>query len=414
MSKETRQEHTPNEMAGIIKDVIQANEVIMKQGNKPIALSVVGPHGIGKTTVIREVVNELGKDLYKLNFAQLTEPAELIGHFSKEYQIKKGDDVLWITENMIPEYYKLGYARTGVTKSVPCPPEYIVNLKQDGVLLVDDFSRGNSLLMQAMMELVEEGSMIGWNLRDKNISVILSENPEDGEYNVQSVDAAHTSRMAKYHMRWEAKDWAERAEKIGLDERLINFVLWKPELLEKKKVDGISASGNVSPREMDKFFALVGTLDDFEKQKDKVVLFGDGTVGKDITADLLNFVSKKLDKLPSIEKLIREKKSKTDENHWDLSTAKAALTECCGDAIKDSNNWRAATSAILSMRIANYCIHYHRDLSKDEIKRVGELAGHTSFGVDQRYMIVKKLVGLGNTFAMVLAGNPDFIAAMKQ
>ena len=60
-------------------------------------------------------------------------------------------------------------------------------------------------------------------------------------------------------------NWAERAEIVGVDNRLINFVLWMPELFENKKKDGISASGNVSPRMMDKFFSLVSTINDFER-----------------------------------------------------------------------------------------------------------------------------------------------------
>ena len=35
------------------------------------------------------------------------------------------------------------------------------------------------------------------------------------------MDIPQTDRMMKIHMVWDAQDWAERAEKIGLDERLL-------------------------------------------------------------------------------------------------------------------------------------------------------------------------------------------------
>ena len=206
-------------------------------------------------------------------------------------------------------------------------------------------------------------------------------------------------------MVWDAKDWSERAEKIGLDERLINFVLWAPELLENKKSEGISASNNVSPRMMDKFFGLVSTIDDFDKHLDKISLFGDISVGKDVTSQLINFVNKKLDKLPSIEKLIKE---------YDIATAKSQLTACCGDSEKDSVNWKSATAAILTTRMYNYMRFNQKDIKKDEIKQYLELILHPSFSVDQKYLMVKQTVGLSNTFATTLAGDARFIKWMTK
>lgn len=401
MSKITQ--YKPGETYKVLKDLIEANDEIMKGGNNPVSVSVIGVHGIGKTTVVRELAQDLNRDFFKLNLAQITEPSELIGFYSKQYEINKNKETLWVTEGMIPEYYKEGYKPTGSIKTTPCPPDWVVNLKENGILFLDDFSRGNSLLMQSVMEICNEGTMIGWDLGAKKIQVILSENPDDGEYNVQSVDAAHGSRMSKIHMIWDAKDWAERAEKIKLDERLINFVLYMPELLENKKSEGISASNNVSPRMMDKFFSLVSTIPDFEKNLDKISLFGDITVGKDITSNLINFVNKKLDKLPSIEKLIME---------YDLPTAKSQLTGCCGDSEKDSQNWKSATAAILTTRMYNYVRFNQKNMNKANINQFLELILHSSFGVDQKYLMVKQTVGCGNQFAMILAGDSRFIKYM--
>lgn len=398
MSKTTN--YKPSEVYNLLKNIIESNDKIMASGGKPVSISLVGPHGIGKTTVIRELAEDMNRDYFKLNLSQITEPAELIGFYSKQYELEKDKDKIWCTEAMIPEYYKDGYKSTGNTKTSPCPPDWVVNLKDNGILILDDVTRGNQLLMQSMMEIVNEGTMIGWDLGSKNIQVILSENPDDGEYNVQSVDAAHGSRMIKVNMVWDAQDWAARAEKIKLDPRLINFVLWAPELLEKKKVDGISASGNVCPRMMDKFFSLVSTIDDFEKHLDMITLYGDISVGKDITSQLINFINKRLDKLPNVDDLIKK---------YDVPTAKKALTECCGDSEKDGNNWKNATAAILTTRMYNYMRYNQKDITKDNIKQYLELLLHPSFSVDQKYLMCKQVVGLGNQFATVIAGDPRFI-----
>ena len=245
--------------------------------------------------------------------------------------------------------------------------------------------------------------MIGWDLKSKKIQIILNENPDNGEYNTSSLDAAQTDRMLKINMIWDANDWAERAEKIGLDERLINFTLWGREFFEHKKKEGISSSGNVSPRMLDKFYSLINTIDDFEKNLDKISLFGDISVGNQITSQLVNFINKKLDKLPSVDKLIKE---------YDVPTAKAQLTGCCGDSEADSSNWKGATAAILTTRMYNYMRYNQKDLTKANIQQYLELLLHPSFSVDQKFLMVKQTISCGNQFAQILAGDPRFLKYM--
>lgn len=403
MSKITQ--YKPSEVYKTLKETIEANDIIIAKGGVPVSISVIGERGIGKTSVIRELTHDLGRGLYKLNLAQMTEPSELIGYYRPEFLVTKGDQQDWIIESLVLKYKEEGYHYTGKMRTSPCPPGWVVNFKEGDILLLDDYSRGNGLFSQAIMELVNEQTMIGWDLKDKKIQILLSENPDNGEYNVSSNDNAQTDRMLKIHMIWDPQSWASRAEKIGLDERLINFILWKPEVLENKKQDGISASGNVSPRMMDKFLSLVSTIKDWDKHLDKISMFGDISVGKEITSDLINFINKRLDKLPSVEKLIKE---------YELPVAKAQLTDCCGDSEKDSTNWKAATAAILTTRLYNYMRFNHTNVSKPNIKQYLELLLHTSFSVDQQYLLVKQTVGINNTFASTLAGDSRFISRMTK
>ena len=407
MSKQSQ--YKPSEVYNILRDLIEANDKLMDNSQLPVSVSIIGTHGIGKSTICKEIAMDMDRHFFKLNLAQLTEPSELQGFYLKEFyltrQIADVTEEIWVTENLIPKFVEEGFKYTTVVRTVSCPPDWVVNLKEGSILCLDDFSRGNSLFSQAVMELVNTNEMIGWDLKDKKVQIILNENPDNGEYNVSSSDAAQGDRMAKINMVWDAQDWASRAEKIGLDERLINFVLWAPELLEAKKSEGISASNNVSPRMMDKFFGLVSTIDDFDKHLDKISTFGDMTVGKDVTSQLINFINKRLDKLPSIDKLIKE---------YDLPTAKSQLTACCGDSEKDSANWKSATSAILTTRMYNYMRYNHSDIKKDNIKQYLELILHGSFSVDQKYLMVKQTVSISNQFSMILAGDPRFLNFMTR
>lgn len=396
--------HKPSEVYNSLKKVILSNDILIERGEIPISVSVIGERGIGKTTLCRELAQDLERDLYKLNLSQLTEPSELIGFYAKEFKLTKDKEVQWVTENLIPEYVHNKYNYSGETRTVPCPPSWVIGLKEKSILLLDDYSRSNSLFSQAIMELVNEGTMIGWNLRDKKVQVLLSENPDNGEYNVASQDGAQTDRMMRIHMKWDATNWAERAEKIKLNEKLINFVLWKPELLEQKKSEGISDSGNISPRMMDKFFSLVSTIEDFEKNLDEIVTFGEMSVGKYITSELVSFINKRLDKLPSVKKLLQE---------LTLDRAKAELTMACGDYEKDPTNWKAASAAILSVRMYNYMKFNQKEIKKDDIKQYLELILHPSFSIDQKFIMVKQVVSCSNTFSTVLCGDPRMAEYLK-
>jgi len=93
MTKETT--YKPNETYNILKSLVEANDAIMKAGGVPVSVSLVGTPGLGKTTICRELARDLNRDFFKLNLAQLTEPSELIGYYSKEYGVKKGEDIKW-------------------------------------------------------------------------------------------------------------------------------------------------------------------------------------------------------------------------------------------------------------------------------------------------------------------------------
>lgn len=50
----------------------------------------------------------------------------------------------------------------------------------------------NSLFMQATMQLIQDGKFISWKLPE-NTNIVLSSNPDDGTYQVSSLDPAQRS-----------------------------------------------------------------------------------------------------------------------------------------------------------------------------------------------------------------------------
>ena len=92
------------------------------------------------------------------------------------------------------------------------------------ILLLDDYTRANQLFMQATMELINECKYISWSL-PKNTSIILTSNPDNGEFQVSSLDSAQKTRFINFNVKLNIEDWATWAEFNQIDGRCINFCL---------------------------------------------------------------------------------------------------------------------------------------------------------------------------------------------
>lgn len=62
-----------NEIKDLVKYIIENNKNLKKQGKKTTAIEIIGESGIGKTSGIIQVANELEMDCVKLNMAQMEE-----------------------------------------------------------------------------------------------------------------------------------------------------------------------------------------------------------------------------------------------------------------------------------------------------------------------------------------------------
>ena len=75
------------------------------------------------------------------------------------------------------------------------------------------------------MELISTGKYVSWNL-PKYTTIACTSNPDDGSYNVSSLDAAQKSRMINFKVKFDLNGWGRWAENYNLDSRAINFGLY--------------------------------------------------------------------------------------------------------------------------------------------------------------------------------------------
>lgn len=380
----------PNQVKTFLLNCLKSNEQLINNNKVPIAVNIEGVHGIGKTQVVTELAKETGYLVKKLNLAQFELVGDLIGYSVKEFEICKEEKCLWITENQIPHYISLGWTFTNNNLTKQCPPEWIVDLPEKTILFLDDASRANSLIIQAVMELLDKREFIGWNL-PKYCQIILSTNPDTGEYNVTSLDGAQSTRSLNIKMEWDVDSWAEWSEKNKRDDRCINFVLLFPELFVAHKDGNLTAVNNICPRQMDKFFDMVETIDEFFPNIEYISQLAIASVGETFLKLFIKFINEKLDRLPSIPKIVHE---------YDLPTAKTELTKVCGNYMANPHEFKQPTAATLSQRLSNYVIH--NSIKKEEAAKVSELICHTAFTEDMKYTILNRISGKSNMFTEMM------------
>ncbi|WP_353086646.1 hypothetical protein, partial [Flavobacterium sp.] len=72
--------------------------------------------------------------------------------------------------------------------------------------------------IQAVMELIDRGEYVSWKM-PQNWTIVLTSNPDNGDYSVNTVDPAQRTRYLTVEMSFNHKEWATWAEFNNIDSR---------------------------------------------------------------------------------------------------------------------------------------------------------------------------------------------------
>ncbi len=98
-----------DELKGFVNHIVNNNRYLQENGKIPVAIAVEGEAGIGKTSTILEIGQDLGLNVVKINLSQIEEIGDLTGFPVKEFEVVKtaedGAKVSkWVPENVMPMY----------------------------------------------------------------------------------------------------------------------------------------------------------------------------------------------------------------------------------------------------------------------------------------------------------------------
>jgi hypothetical protein len=390
------------ELKGFVNHIITNNRYLQEAGKNSVSVEVVGESGIGKTSTIVELAQDNNLKFVKLNLAQIEELGDLVGFPVRQFQMykekqvptKKIDDIsytaaqraaasadlanlktttkkvgMWVDELAVQEYLKNGYKMTGKNRMSYCAPEWIADAKAGGILLLDDWNRADTRFIQAVMELIDRQSYISWTL-PKDWHIILTANPDNGDYMVNSVDSAQKTRYVTANLKFDVNVWAEWAEGAGIDTRCINFLLLHPELVTQE----------TNARSITTFFNAISSFDSFEDNLSMIQMIGEGSVGDAFASMFTTFINNKLDKLVTPKDLL---------THDNEAYILGELRSCIG---KD-DTYRADIASTLATRLGNFSVVHSKEntITQKLTDRLIALCTKDYFTNDLKYLIVRTI-----------------------
>jgi len=373
-----------SELKDFIKHMIDNNQKIQEQGKIPVAINIEGEAGLGKTSAIMQLGEELNMDVVKLNLSQLEELGDLVGFPVKEFKVQNPEGKsLWITEQEIEKANQKGYKIIDKRMS-HAAPEWIQGKKEGGVLILDDYTRADHRFMQATMEILDRQEYVSWSL-PKNWHVILTTNPDNGDYNVTTLDVAQKTRFISVNLKYDVDVWAKWAETTSIDGRCINFMLMHPELITQR----------VNPRSVTTFFNSITSVEKFEQSLPLIQMIGEGSVGNEFSSMFTMFINNKLDKIISPKDILEK-----DEDYVLSSIRKT---------VGKDDEYRADLASIITTRLINYSL-VHADknpVAQPMLDRLTKIiTDNELLTEDLNYVIIKELLNGNKTKFSKLMLNP--------
>ena len=359
-----------DELKTFMNHMVTNNQYIQAQGKVPVTVNISGDAGLGKTSAILQLGEELNLPVIKLNLSQLEELGDLIGFPVKEFKVKNAEGkTLWVTEQEIETASAKGYKVVDKRMS-HAAPEWIQGKGEGGILILDDFTRADHRFMQAVMEICDRQEYVSWKL-PKNWHVVLTTNPDNGDYNVTTLDVAQQTRFISLGLKYDVNVWARWAEKVQIDGRCINFMLMNPELVTQK----------VNPRSITTFFNSISSIEKFDEQLPLIQMIGEGSVGEEFSSMFSMFINNKLDKIISPQDILTK-----DEGY---------VLGVLNDMIGQDDDFRADISSVVATRVINYALNFasSHSIPQDMTDRIAKLTTDAKvFTDDLKYYIIKELL----------------------
>jgi extradiol dioxygenase family protein len=344
-----------NDIVRFLDHFIKVNRKTEANGNRKTPVCIWGSHGIGKTELVEDFAKSHGLQMAYVAPAQFEEMGDLLG-------------MPQIVEN----------------KTHFAPPEWVPNQNGPGILLIDDVNRADDRILRGIMQLLQNYELASWKL-PPDWHIILTANPDGGDYSVTPLDDAMLTRMRHITMEFDVKEWAKWAEKKGVDPRGIHFVLTQKKLF---------IGNRTTPRTLVHFFESIENIKNLKKNKKLVQLLADASLDRETVTAFLSFIDEISDELPSPDTILNT----PDFQNNIYTPLRLAVV---GDNIRND-----ILSAV-STRLLNHIEQSKATLSEDQLNNVGAFLKMDFFPADLRFSVAQDIASSTKDQLKNMLADPD-------
>lgn len=455
-----------DELKEFMTHIITNNRFLQANGKPAAAVEIVGESGIGKTSSVLQLANELDLNVVKLNLAQIEELGDLVGFPIRQFELCKQGTVATIDQaagqvQMVKKLVKKMVTQNKVVKKqvmvegklvmkeVTIPAQVEVEVEElveeiipavvaitpteTECLWVDEHAieeytkQGYSFTGKKRMSYCppewiadkEKGGMLildDWNRADIRFIQAVMELVDRQEYISWKMPADWhiilTANPENTDYLVNTIDNAQRTRfiSVNLKHDVEVWARWA----EKQGIDGRCINflllhpelitEKTNPRSITTFFNAISSLEDFSKSLSLIQMIGEGSVGPEFSTFFTLFINNRLDKL------ITPKEILLNDNE---SFVLGELHNCIGSG----NEYRADIASTLTTRLVNFTVNYSEanTISQKTIDRLIKLATdkHTLTD-DLKYILVKKVLNGNKQKFQKLMTNPEVMEmAMK-
>ncbi len=348
------------EVERFLNHSISMNAQAEAAGRPKTPICIWGSHGIGKTDLVQQVAESQGYQFAYIAPAQFEEMGDLVGM----PRIKPGED--------------------GMEQTVFAPPEWAPTEPGPGILLIDDVNRADDRILRGIMQLLQNYELVSWSL-PPGWQIVLTANPDGGDYSVTPMDFAMLTRMMHITMIFDPQLWALWAEKNEVDPRGINFVLTYPETVSGERT---------TPRTLTQFFESIRSIEDLEGDVGLVKMLGDASLDEMTVTSFISFVSNKLSRLISPEEILE-----TDDFTAEIEAP--LRSQVVGETR------RVDILSVICTRLVNHLIVKNIELNGKAFDNVGKFLQLDFLTNELRLQMAKDLTASGNPSHKKLVAIPE-------
>ena len=246
----------PNE----IFHVMNLAEECLEKGQEFVPLFVGAP-GVAKSHNVKAWAKRKGYNLIDIRLAYLEQP-DFIG---------------------LPLFKEV----EGRDRTVYSLPEFWPSKDERVVLFFDEPNRGTNAIMNGIMQVLTDRKIHLYQL-PKNCLIVAAINPEDGNYEVNTMDTALKDRFVPYEIEYDKKDFIEYMKSNNWNKHIIAFVesgAWS--YVKPENLSGNAGTKYISPRTLEKLnFAL-----NSKSVSDVMYPTLEGVLGKAVATDFFAFIT---------------------------------------------------------------------------------------------------------------------------